>query len=426
MTDALDRDYEVTPGTYSVAETVPSGWSKTVDTCQNVVVPAGQTVFCQLTNVKWGHLVVQKTTDPVGDPTVFTISASGSGTITGGGAGTVTDATDRDYEVTPGTYSVAETVPAGWDQTGDTCQNVVVDAGEGESCMLTNVKRGHIIVDKVTVPAGDEQLFTFTPTGFNSGNTFQLAHATTPFDSGLLVPGAYSVAETVPSGWDLASPVCTSSIADTEAAGSLELDAGETITCTFTNTKRGHLIVQKTTTPGADQTVFTISASGAGTITGGGAGTVTDALDRDYEVTPGTYSVSETVPPGWAKTGDDCQNVPVAAGQTQTCLLTNVMTGHIIVDKVTNPAGDPQSFDFTTTGTGYVGFSLTDAAAPNSQEVLPGAYTVAEMVPEGWDQTSAVCDNGEIIESIDVGPGETITCTFTNTKRRRNNQLVSD
>ena len=118
--------------------------------------------------------------------------------------------------------------------------------------------------------------------------------------------------------------------------------------------------------------------------------------------------------------------MPVAAGQTQTCLLTNVMTGHIIVDKVTNPAGDPQSFDFTTTGTGYVGFSLTDAAAPNSQEVLPGAYTVAEMVPEGWDQTSAVCDNGEIIESIDVGPGETITCTFTNTKRRRNNQLVSD
>ena len=426
VTDALDRDYEVTPGTYSVAETVPSGWSKTVDTCQNVVVPAGQTVFCQLTNVKWGHLIVQKTTDPVGDPTVFTISASGDGTITGGGAGTVTDATDRDYEVTPGTYSVAETVPAGWDKTGDTCQNVVVDAGEGKSCMLTNVKRGHIIVDKVTVPAGDEQLFTFTPTGFNSGNTFQLAHATTPFDSGLLVPGAYSVAETVPSGWDLASPVCTSSIADTEAAGSLELDAGETITCTFTNTKRGHLIVQKTTTPGADQTVFTISASGAGTITGGGAGTVTDALDRDYEVTPGTYSVSETVPPGWAKTGDDCQNVPVAAGQTQTCLLTNVMTGHIIVDKVTNPAGDPQSFDFTTTGTGYVGFSLTDAAAPNSQEVLPGAYTVAEMVPEGWDQTSAVCDNGEIIESIDVGPGETIICTFTNTKRRRNNQLVSD
>ena len=52
-----------------------------------------------------------------------------TGTITGGGAGSVTDATDKVYEVTPGTYSVAETVPAGWDKTGDTCQNVVVAAG---------------------------------------------------------------------------------------------------------------------------------------------------------------------------------------------------------------------------------------------------------------------------------------------------------
>ena len=71
---------------------------------------------------------MQKTTNPANDPTSFSISASGDGTITGGGAGSVTDATDKVYEVTPGTYSVAETVPAGWDKTGDTCQNVVVAA----------------------------------------------------------------------------------------------------------------------------------------------------------------------------------------------------------------------------------------------------------------------------------------------------------
>ena len=41
----------------------------------------------------------------------------------------VTDATDNDYQVTAGTYSVTETVPAGWDKTGDTCQNVVVADG---------------------------------------------------------------------------------------------------------------------------------------------------------------------------------------------------------------------------------------------------------------------------------------------------------
>lgn len=44
------------------------------------------------------------------------------------------------------------------------------------------------------------------------------------------------MSETTPSGWDLTGTVCVSSISDTESAGSLELDAGETITCTFTNT----------------------------------------------------------------------------------------------------------------------------------------------------------------------------------------------
>src|SRR6185503_5510108 len=105
--------------------------------CQNVAVAAGETRYCQLTNVKHGHLIVQKTTEPAGDPTLFGISASGSGTIFGSAAATVSDALDKDYEVMPGTYSISETVPAGWDKTGDTCQNVAVAAGETKSCLLT-------------------------------------------------------------------------------------------------------------------------------------------------------------------------------------------------------------------------------------------------------------------------------------------------
>src|SRR5438445_5142717 len=61
--------------------------------------------------------------------------------------------------------------------------------------------------------------------------------------------------------------------------------------------------------------------------------------------------------------------------------------GHIVVDKVTSPAGDPTSFSFSTTGTGYAGFSLTDAAAPNDQTLAPGSYSVSEAVPAGWDLT---------------------------------------
>src|SRR3989442_15395603 len=65
--------------------------------------------------------------------------------------------------------------------------------------------------------------------------------------------------------------------------------------------------------------------------------------------------------------------------------------GHIIVDKVTSPSGDPTSFGFSTTGTGYAGFSLTDAAAPNDQTLSPGSYSVSEAVPAGWDLTGLSC-----------------------------------
>ena len=91
--------------------------------------------------------------------------------------------------------------------------------------------------------------------------------------------------------------------------------------------------------------------------------------------------------------------------------------GTIVVDKVTIPSGDSQSFDFSTTGTGYNGFSLTDAATPNSQSLVPGTYAVSETVPSGWDLTSATCDDGSPVTNINVSAGETVTCIFTNTKR---------
>ena len=61
-----------------------------------------------------------------------------------------------------------------------------------------------IIVDKVTVPGGDPQQFTFTPS-YNGGQTFQLADATAPNNSGGLLAGTYSVSEATVAGWDLTS-----------------------------------------------------------------------------------------------------------------------------------------------------------------------------------------------------------------------------
>ncbi len=94
--------------------------------------------------------------------------------------------------------------------------------------------------------------------------------------------------------------------------------------------------------------------------------------------------------------------------------------GHIVVNKVTNPSADPTNFTFTTTGTGYVGFNLTDQGAMNDQTLNPGTYSVAETSVTGWTQTSATCVSSkgdtETIGNISLQAGETVTCTFTNTK----------
>jgi hypothetical protein len=103
---------------------------------------------------------------------------------------------------------------------------------------------------------------------------------------------------------------------------------------------------------------------------------------------------------------------------------TCVPEGHIIVNKVTDPAGDPQSFDFVTTGTGYNAFSLTDTSTPNDQALAPGTYTVSESSTAGWSLTNVSClyDNEAIGtpvpngKQITIAAGETAICTFTNTK----------
>jgi hypothetical protein len=99
--------------------------------------------------------------------------------------------------------------------------------------------------------------------------------------------------------------------------------------------------------------------------------------------------------------------------------------GTLIIDKVTDPAGDPQSFDFSAPGVGAAdqSFSLADQSAPKVIDVAPGAYDVTEAQTAGWDFNDVTCDDANSAQSADrqvtanVEPGETVTCTFRNTKQ---------
>lgn len=339
-----------------------------------------------------------------------------------------------------GTYVVTEVVPSGWDlasigisdPTGDSGSSgstatIVLAAGETVIVTFTDTKWGKIIVDKITVPAADPQSFSFDASGPNSYSaSFSLTDAQTPWDSGWLKPGSgYSVIETVPGGWDLTS-VTVNGVASSNGA-SLTLNPGQILYVNFTDTKRGHIIVHKTTVPPGDPADFT--------------------FDPDYQVAnfvlsdgeqydsgaimPGTYHVQELAVEGWdltgltvtdpsggssADLGTGTATIGLAAGETVHVYYTNTKRGKIIVDKVTDPSGSSQSFDFLVTGPSYSdSFSLTDAAAPHdSGWIKPSIYAVSETVPAGWVLTSAVCSDGSPINNIILDPGETVIVTFTN------------
>ena len=105
---------------------------------------------------------------------------------------------------------------------------------------------GNIIVKKETDPDGSEALFEFTPSW---GDNFFLSDGGSQ-DSGALLAGTYSVAETVPEEWELSNATCD----DGSPVTAISLQAGETVTCTFSNYRLGQdLTVSKTATASKDR-----------------------------------------------------------------------------------------------------------------------------------------------------------------------------
>lgn len=88
----------------------------------------------------------------------------------------------------------------------------------------------------------------------------------------------------------------------------------------------------------------------------------------------------------------------------------------IIKEIITNTDGDAFFFSSTTlgdfdvvavTGAGSVTFTGVDTRI---------THDVIELPKTGWTLQSAVCDNGETIDSIDFDDSLSVTCTFTNIK----------
>ncbi len=166
-------------------------------------------------------------------------------------------------------YSLSQALPAGWDQTGASCDDgsavasIGLAAGEQVTCTFTNRKRGQVALVLNAVP-DDPQDFAFSaggglsPASFSLDDDLDLALSNTRTFANVAVGSGYSLAQgALPAGWDQASASCD----DGSPLSNISVSAGENVTCTLTNNKRGSITLVKDATPD-DAQDFAFTAGG--------------------------------------------------------------------------------------------------------------------------------------------------------------------
>ena len=410
----------LTAGLYSVAETASTGWTATVadpvcsngNNASNINLASGQIVVCVFLSLAQDTLVVEKKT--LGGDSTFNFT---SGTLHNFDLTTVSGSATQVFSGLSAEtqYNVTETPSTGWDLTGNTCPgSVSVPPGGLATCTFTNTKRGAINIVKRTTSGDGTFSFTSATLGdFNlatSGTT-----ATKHFPN--LLPGTYSVSENAQAGWEQGAATCS----DGSNPTAIQLDPGETVTCTFTSAQDGQLVVVKNTLGGDATFAFTSTVSGHSSFNlATASGTATSTFS---DVEPGTYTLQEQPLTGWDSVSAQCSNgnkpdaVTLSAGQTITCTFTNARKGALVV-RVTTDNGDA-TFNFTSRTLPQTAFNLTtvDHIASIQFDGLSSLnrYDIAQALPTGWRLQAATCDNGDTPDAVSIDPGATVICTFTYT-----------
>ena len=161
-------------GNYTITETKVNGWTLKSLECSEgasveksatgvtVHLDQGQNVTCTFTNQKRGKVHVTKVTDPQDAKDEFQVTISGSGTIDGSATKTIKGGQTVDWPVDQGAYSVTEAEKSGWNNTGNTCEELSVNAEDLDVwCTITNVQEpskitGHKFDDQNSNGVKDE------------------------------------------------------------------------------------------------------------------------------------------------------------------------------------------------------------------------------------------------------------------------------
>jgi hypothetical protein len=182
-----------------------------------------------------------------------------------------------------------------------------------------------------------------------------------------VVPGQYTSTETVPAGWVLTGVSCDdgNSTGDTgTATATFNVEPGETVKCTFENTKQGLVTVFKTTNEVVDPTKdisFTLYDS---------TETELETLSTLNDV-DGLLEFTTFLVPG--DTYTMCEN-PVPAGYTAEFYYNGQMVDpYSGPPGAENPTGEVQCYDFTVVP-GETGEFMVENSFPGGAPRTPGYW----------------------------------------------------
>jgi hypothetical protein len=174
----------------------------------------------------------------------------------------------------------------------------------------------------------------------------------------------------------------------------IELEPGDTVTCTFENTKLPKLTVEKVIVPGNDAGKFNLFIDRievASNVGNGGSGseildlgerTVTETAGTETDLSNYTATYSENCIGGKITLGD---------GDDKTCTITNTRKGTIIVEKQTIPDEDQEAvFTFSGDAAGVI----SDGQQIVVNNLVPGTYTSQNHL-EWMDVTNITCTDSD-------------------------------
>jgi len=417
----------------------------------------------------FGGITVSKQTDPNGDPNDFDFTTSGgldaAALILADGdsqlLGTIGPLT-----VDPTIFTITESMlPSNWDITSIQCSggasvsvdlaNQSVDIGLSiaspvADCTFNNRKLASLTIIKNTAGGNDDFQFSGNNGigGFNIDTTTLKTGSITFND---LDPASdFTIVELLANtpGWEATSASCNNFSGnfvpdlDVPALTDINLRAGEQVTCTFNNVRQGTISIVKETLGGDASFDYTSNLPGGNFSLSTASGSSPPKAFTD--VSPGSYTVTETVPAGWDLTDLSCNDpdggttwdvdtgivtMDVDAGETIDCVYQNTKHGTLIVEKQTLPDGDTTSFEFT----GNLSGNLTDGQQLTVSDNFASTISSQEVVPADWNLVNIVC-SGATDSLVEIGgtpgfvagdtsivvlpaPGETVHCVFTNQKQ---------